>query len=117
MIMGCYGIGVSRVIAAIIEKHHDERGIRWPREVAPFDIEIVPLPAGNEAGEGEIMDLADRYHKDLTKAGYDVLSYIFWDMKHIARTDEFNNMCIARRAEELSEKYPDKKDLFNTCLT
>ena len=73
MIMGCYGIGVSRVIAAIIEKHHDERGIRWPREVAPFDIEIVPLPAGNEAGEGEIMDLADRYHKDLTKAGYDVL--------------------------------------------
>lgn len=71
MIMGCYGIGVSRVIAAIIEKHHDERGIRWPREVAPFDVEVVPLPAGNETGE--IVDLADRYYKDLTKAGYDVL--------------------------------------------
>ena len=71
MIMGCYGIGVSRVIAAIIEKHHDERGIQWPQEVAPFDIEIVPLPAGNESPE--IMDLADKYYKDLTKAGYDVL--------------------------------------------
>ncbi len=71
IIMGCYGIGVSRVIAAIIEKHHDERGIRWPREVAPFAVEIVPLPTGSETGE--IMDLADRYYKDLTRAGYDVL--------------------------------------------
>ena len=71
MIMGCYGIGVSRVIAAIIEKHHDERGIRWPHEVAPFDVTIVPLPAGTEAAE--IMDLANRYYKDLTTAGYDIL--------------------------------------------
>ena len=71
MIMGCYGIGVSRVIAAIIEKHHDERGIQWPREVTPFDVEIVPLPAGNEAGE--IMDLAQRYYKELAASGYDVL--------------------------------------------
>ena len=71
MIMGCYGIGVSRVIAAIIERHHDERGIQWPNEVTPFDVEIVPLPAGNEAGE--IVDLAQRYYKELTASGYDVL--------------------------------------------
>ncbi len=71
MIMGCYGIGVSRVIAAIIEKHHDERGIQWPGEVSPFDVEIVPLPAGQEAVE--IMELANRYYKELTAGGYDVL--------------------------------------------
>jgi prolyl-tRNA synthetase len=71
MIMGCYGIGVSRVIAAIIEKHNDEKGIRWPREVAPFDIEIVPLAGGG--GSGEIMDLASRYYAILTNAGYSVL--------------------------------------------
>ncbi len=71
MIMGCYGIGVSRVIAAIIEKHNDEKGIRWPREVAPFDIEIVPLAGGG--GSGEIMDLASQYYAILTNAGYSVL--------------------------------------------
>lgn len=72
MIMGCYGIGVSRVIAAIIEKHHDERGIQWPREVAPFDVEILPI-TGNGPEQQEIMDLARRYYDQLTGAGYDVL--------------------------------------------
>ncbi len=85
MIMGCYGIGVSRVIAAIIEKHHDERGIQWPSEVAPFDVEIVPLPAGNETGE--IMDLAERYYRDLAKAGCDVL----WDDRPETAGVKFND--------------------------
>lgn len=71
IIMGCYGIGVSRVIAAIIEKHNDDKGIIWPQEVAPFDAEILPLQGSGE--DKEIGDLADRYCKDLTEAGLEVL--------------------------------------------
>lgn len=72
IVMGCYGIGVSRVIAAIIEKNNDEKGIRWPREVAPFDVEILPI-AGTSGNEGEIIALAKQYDEELTAAGYDVL--------------------------------------------
>ena len=42
MIMGCYGIGVSRTLAAAIEQYHDENGIIWPRSIAPFEAVIVP---------------------------------------------------------------------------
>ena len=47
--MGCYGIGVSRVISAIIEQHNDENGIIWPRAIAPFEVVIVPINAKDEA--------------------------------------------------------------------
>ena len=65
--MGCYGIGVSRVIAAIIERNNDENGIIWPREVAPFDIEILPI-LGGDANE-EIDELADQYCTELIDLG------------------------------------------------
>jgi len=71
MIMGCYGIGVSRVIAAIIETHNDEKGIIWPVEVAPFDVEILPI-VGSDGGK-EITDLAGQYLKDLGQEGLEVL--------------------------------------------
>jgi len=71
IIMGCYGIGVSRVIAAIIEKHNDEKGIVWPKEVAPFDIEILPLAGAKD--DSEVSDLAEGYYADLKILGYDVL--------------------------------------------
>ena len=69
MIMGCYGIGVSRLIAAIIETHNDDKGIIWPREVAPFDVEMLAL----SVTETSIMDLANKLYHDLTKAGLEVL--------------------------------------------
>ena len=47
-IMGCYGIGVERLMAAVVQSNHDEHGIIWPRSVAPFDVHIVPLGAGDE---------------------------------------------------------------------
>ena len=47
-IMGCYGIGVERLMAAVVQSNHDEHGIVWPRSVAPFDVHIVPLGAGDE---------------------------------------------------------------------
>ncbi|MFA5088408.1 MAG: His/Gly/Thr/Pro-type tRNA ligase C-terminal domain-containing protein, partial [Candidatus Omnitrophota bacterium] len=69
VIMGCYGIGVSRLIAAIIEKNNDATGIVWPREVAPFDVEILPV----QVNEPEVMQLAKEYYSDLQKLKWDVL--------------------------------------------
>ncbi len=69
IIMGCYGIGVSRVVAAIIEKHHDEKGIIWPKEVSPFDVEILPL----QASDDETMALAHQYRDGLKEAGFEAL--------------------------------------------
>lgn len=69
IIMGCYGIGVSRLIAAIIEKNNDAAGITWPLEVAPFKVQILPLPVS----ESSIMDLANKYYRELQEKGIDVL--------------------------------------------
>ncbi len=69
MIMGCYGIGVSRLIAAIIETNCDKGGIIWPQEVAPFDVEILPV----QAGDAESIALAEKYYQELNAAGLDVL--------------------------------------------
>src|SRR3989338_3021799 len=69
VIMGCYGIGVSRLIAAMIEINCDKDGIIWPREVTPFDVEILPV----QAGDAESMALAKKYYEELTAAGLDVL--------------------------------------------
>lgn len=69
IIMGCYGIGVSRLIAAIIEKNNDAAGITWPLEAAPFKVEILPLPVS----ESRIMDLAHKYYGELQEKGIDVL--------------------------------------------
>jgi prolyl-tRNA synthetase len=70
MEMGCYGIGVSRIVAAAIEQNHDERGIIWPQPIAPFQIAIAPIGYGKSA---EVKALADRLHDELTAAGIDVL--------------------------------------------
>jgi len=70
MDMGCYGIGVSRVVAATIEQNHDERGIIWPDAIAPFTIAIVALKY--EKSE-EVREQAHKLYDELTAAGYDVL--------------------------------------------
>lgn len=70
MVMGCYGIGVSRVVAAAIEQNHDERGVIWPDTLAPFQIAIVPLNAQkSEAVKNE----SERLYQELSVLGYDVL--------------------------------------------
>ncbi len=69
LIMGCYGIGVSRLLATIIEVHHDEKGIVWPLAVAPFSVEILPL----QTTDPQVMSLAQSYYDELTKSGIDVL--------------------------------------------
>ncbi len=69
IVMGCYGIGVSRLIAAIIETNNDASGIVWPAQVAPFDVEILPLQVTDE----ETMTLARDYCTDLERRGFSVL--------------------------------------------
>lgn len=69
LIMGCYGIGVSRVVAAAIEQNHDERGIVWPDALAPFQIALVPMKYENEA----VREATDALYAQLTAAGYEVL--------------------------------------------
>ncbi|ESP92141.1 proline--tRNA ligase [Pseudoalteromonas luteoviolacea] len=70
MTMGCYGIGVSRIVAAAIEQNHDKFGIKWPQALAPFDIAIVPM---NMHKSHRIPDIAEKFYADLKAAGLDVL--------------------------------------------
>ncbi|MDH1732012.1 proline--tRNA ligase [Pseudomonas chengduensis] len=67
--MGCYGIGVSRVVAAAIEQNFDERGIRWNDALAPFQIALVPLRYETE----QVREATDKLYAELTAAGYEVL--------------------------------------------
>ena len=67
--MGCYGIGVSRVVAAAIEQNHDERGIIWPAALAPFDVAIVPM----KYEKAEVKEATDKLYEELTAAGFSVL--------------------------------------------
>jgi prolyl-tRNA synthetase len=65
LIMGSYGIGVARTMAAIVEQHHDEHGIKWPRSVAPYDVHVVVLPG--------LQEHAERVAAALDEAGDEVL--------------------------------------------
>jgi prolyl-tRNA synthetase len=65
MVMGCYGIGISRIVAAVAEEHHDEHGLAWPPSLAPYDVHLVAL--------GDVAAEADSLYADLGAAGYDVL--------------------------------------------
>lgn len=68
MIMGCYGIGVSRTLSAVIEQHHDEKGIIWPTSITPFDIHIITANAKQDTQR----ELADQLY-DAYKRDYEVL--------------------------------------------
>ena len=70
MTMGCYGVGVSRIVAAAIEQNHDEYGIKWPAAIAPFQVAIVPM---NMHKSVRIQEAAEQLYKDLTDAGFEVL--------------------------------------------
>jgi len=67
-LMGCYGVGVSRSLAAVIEQHNDEHGIVWPVSVAPLEVAVLPLMAG-----GEVADVAERMWAELAAAGVETV--------------------------------------------
>ncbi len=86
--MGCYGIGVSRVVAAAIEQHHDERGIIWPEPIAPFHVALVPMKL---AKSYRVREATEAIYRELTAAGIEVLlddrderpGFMFADMELI----------------------------------
>ena len=68
--MGCYGIGVTRVVASAIEQHYDDKGIIWPAAIAPFQVAIVPMNAHKSP---RTLEAAESLYAELQAAGYDVL--------------------------------------------
>ncbi len=68
--MGCYGIGVSRIVAAAIEQNHDKYGIKWPAAIAPFQVAIVPM---NMAKSARVKETAEALYEQLQEAGIEVI--------------------------------------------
>ena len=68
-VMGCYGIGVTRTMASIIEQHHDENGIVWPLSVAPYHVSVIPVNIKDEAQ----MEIANKLYEELRKVGVDAI--------------------------------------------
>ncbi len=67
-LMGCYGIGVDRTLASIIEGHHDDKGIQWPMTVAPYQVAVIPVQY-----KGQMQAVADKLYAELTAAGIEVI--------------------------------------------
>ncbi len=88
MIMGCYGIGISRIVAASIEQNHDERGIIWPENLAPFTVALCPM---NMYKSDRLKQAAEALYKEMQDAGFNVLyddrkvraGFMFADMELI----------------------------------
>lgn len=88
MVMGCYGIGISRVVAAAIEQNHDDKGIIWPESLAPFQVALCPM---NMHKSERLKVMAEKLYQDLLAAGIDVLfddrkvraGFMFSDMELI----------------------------------
>ncbi|RDH81283.1 MAG: proline--tRNA ligase [endosymbiont of Galathealinum brachiosum] len=72
MTMGCYGIGITRVVAAAIEQNNDDNGIIWPQNIAPFDVALAPI---NMQKSERLKDAAEKLYKELSDAGLEVLMF------------------------------------------
>jgi prolyl-tRNA synthetase len=72
MLMGCYGIGISRIVAAVAEEHHDAEGLSWPVALAPYQVHLVSLPGKGDAA-GDVVAAADALYERLRGSGVDVL--------------------------------------------
>ena len=70
MVMGCYGVGITRIVGAAIEQNHDERGIIWPEPLAPFDVVVIPI---NLQRSETVRQAAEALYDELTSAGTEVL--------------------------------------------
>ena len=69
IIMGCYGIGISRIMAAIVEQHHDEKGIKWPTPVAPFELEVLCL----NMSDPQLTQVAEKLYLEAEEKGIEVI--------------------------------------------
>ena len=73
VLMGCYGMGLGRLMGAIVEIHHDEKGIIWPKAVAPFGYHLLTLGSGNKKIESKIKRVSEKLYQDLQKQNFEVL--------------------------------------------
>lgn len=80
VLMGCYGIGTTRLVGSIVEVHHDERGMVWPKSVAPMPVHLVSLSSKDAEVQSKVMEITEGLHADLTKQGIDVL----WDDRDVS---------------------------------
>ena len=72
VIMGCYGIGIGRLMGSIAEVFHDEKGVIWPKSVAPFDVHLIRIDSAKENGQA-LLNEADRLYQELQSQGFSVL--------------------------------------------
>jgi len=117
MTMGCYGIGISRVVAAAIEQNHDDRGIIWPAGIAPFQVALTPV---NMYKSVRLREAADRLYEELQSAGYDVLyddrkarpGVIFADMELIGIP--YRIIISDRLLDSGTLEYKDRRNIDKT---
>ncbi len=121
VIMGSYGIGPSRVMGSIVEVHHDEKGIRWPKAVAPFHVYMASLSSKDEAVQARIDEVAAGLHDELEAAGVEVL----WDERNTRPGSKFadadliglplrlvvSEKTLAENAVEWKERHEDEARL------
>ncbi|CDH47617.1 proline--tRNA ligase [Candidatus Contendibacter odensensis] len=117
--MGCYGIGVSRVVAAAIEQNHDERGIIWPAAMAPFQVAVLPIGAGRSAA---VREAAEALYQNLLAVGIDALlddrdarpGVMFADMELIGIP---HRVVISERNLTAGQvEYRGRRDVDNTLV-
>ena len=68
-VMGCYGIGVSRIVASVVEQHHDEQGITWPKHLAPYEVVVIPT----NMDQDDVVATGERIYAELREAGIEVV--------------------------------------------
>jgi len=85
IIMGCYGIGPSRVMGSIVEVHHDEKGMIWPKAVAPFHVYLASLSSKSTDVQARIEEISAQLHDDLEAMGVEVL----WDERDVRPGEKF----------------------------
>jgi prolyl-tRNA synthetase len=119
MTMGCYGIGVSRVVAAAIEQHHDDQGIVWPDALAPFQVALCPMKM---AKSQRVREAVDHLYDELTAAGLDVLlddrdvrpGFMFADMELIGIP---HRIVVGERSlDEGKVEYRGRRDSENSFI-
>jgi len=117
--MGCYGIGVSRVVAAAIEQNHDDKGIIWPGAIAPFQIALLPM---NMQKSEQVRETTEQLYSELTAAGYEVLlddrgerpGAMFADMELIGIPHRI--VVGDRGLKEGNLEYKGRRDADNTLV-
>lgn len=118
--MGCYGIGISRIVAAAIEQNHDENGIKWPESIAPYQVAILPM---NMHKSQRVKDVAEALYQQLTDQGVDVLfddrkerpGVMFADMELIGvpKTIVIGERNLDAQQVELKNRITGEKSLLN----